>query len=43
VQDTPAGAKGLQGSLIEGLISVGDDMAQLVDLKNLLRGSDINL
>ncbi|KIN72747.1 Chemotaxis protein [Sulfitobacter guttiformis KCTC 32187] len=43
VQATPAGAKGVQGSLIEGLISVGDDMAQLVDLKNLLSGSDMNL
>ena len=43
VQDTPAGAKGTQGILIEGLISVGDDMAQLVDLKHLLRSADIDL
>jgi len=38
VQDTPAGAKGTQG-----LISVGDDMAQLVNLKHLLRSADIDL
>lgn len=43
VQDTPTGAKGDQVNLIQGLISVGDNMAQLVDLKHLLRAPDHDL
>lgn len=43
VQDTPAGAKGSQNGLISGLISVNDDMAQLVDLRHILRNTESDL
>lgn len=43
VKDTPAGAKGTQESLIDGLISVNDDMAQLVNLRRLLRSAEAEI
>lgn len=37
VQETPRMNRGNQPSLIDGLISVGDDMAQLIDLRQIAR------
>lgn len=39
VQDTPELGRGRHTSLIEGLISVGQDMAQLIDLRQIVRVS----
>lgn len=35
IQDPPKVGKGGHSSLIEGVISVGDDMAQLIDLRHI--------
>lgn len=40
VQETPKMGKERQSSLIEGLITVGDDMAQLIDLRHVSRNSE---